>query len=109
VAAALADGVTHITGAARLRIKESDRLAAMSNNLARLGISVSTTDDSMTICGGQISGGVVDSFSDHRITMAFAIAALTSTHGLMLSGAACIDKSYPGFFQDLAALGGNIS
>jgi 3-phosphoshikimate 1-carboxyvinyltransferase len=85
VAAALADGVTHITGAARLRIKESDRLAAMSNNLARLGIS------------------------DHRITMAFAIAALTSTHGLMLSGAACIDKSYPGFFQDLAALGGNIS
>jgi 3-phosphoshikimate 1-carboxyvinyltransferase len=109
VAAALADGTTHITGAARLRIKESDRLAAMSDNLARLGIRVSTTDDSMTICGGRLPGGVVDSFGDHRITMAFAVAALTSTHGLDLTGAECIDKSYPGFFQDLAALGGDIS
>ena len=109
IAAAFATGTTHITGAARLRIKESDRLAAMSNNLRSLGIDASTTDDSMSIRGGAISQGTIDSHNDHRIAMAFSIAALGSSHGLLIKDAQSIDKSYPGFFTDLKRLGGIIS
>ena len=108
VAAAFADGTTHITGAARLRIKESDRIEAMRTNLAALGIDVHATNDSMTIDGGPINDGTIDSFGDHRITMAFAVAALGSKSGLNIKGAQSIDKSYPGFFTDLKKIGGQI-
>ena len=108
IAAAFADGDTHITGAARLRIKESDRIEAMRANLAALGIEVQTTDDSMTIRGGQLRTGTVDSFGDHRITMAFTVAALGSNAGLSIKGAQAIDKSYPGFFTDLKKIGGQV-
>ena len=108
IAAALAEGETRITGAARLRIKESDRLKAMSGNLKRVGIDAEELPDGLIIRGGDIEGGSIDAFNDHRIAMAFSIAAARSKTGIQIDGAECIDKSYPGFYQDLEALGGDI-
>lgn len=108
VVAALAEGKTNITGAARLRIKESDRLTAVSTNLNNLGIRTELREDGMTICGGSIKGGSVDSFNDHRITMAFAVAALQADGEVIISGEESINKSYPKFFEDYEKAGGNI-
>lgn len=108
VAAALTEGKTNITGAARLRIKESDRLTAVSTNLKDLGIRTELREDGMAICGGSIKGGRVDSFNDHRITMAFAVAALQADGEVIISGEESINKSYPKFFEDYEKAGGKI-
>lgn len=108
VAAAFADGQTHITGAARLRIKESDRLNALAQNLAALGIHVQELPDGLVIQGGRPSGGEVQTFGDHRIAMAFAIAAAGASGPVVIRGADCVDKSYPKFYDDYQALGGKI-
>lgn len=108
VAAAFAKGKTNITGAARLRIKESDRLAAVSTNLNNLGIRTELREDGMTIYGGSIKAGSVDSFNDHRITMAFAVAAMQSDGEVIISGEESINKSYPKFFEDYEKAGGTI-
>ena len=109
IAAASADGATTITGAARLRIKESDRLESVSRNLNNLGIKTKVWEDGMTIYGGRIISGSVDSYNDHRITMAFSMAALIADGDVEISGEDSINKSYPGFFEDYKALGGKIS
>jgi 3-phosphoshikimate 1-carboxyvinyltransferase len=106
IAAAFAQGTTRIIGAARLRIKESDRLSALAQNLSALGIRTEEAEDSLTIHGGGINGGEVDSFGDHRIAMAFSVAAAASQQGITIRGAQCVDKSYPGFYEDFAKLGG---
>lgn len=106
IAAAFAQGTTHITGAARLRIKESDRLSALAQNLNALGIKAEEQPDGLTIHGGTMAGGEVDSFGDHRIAMAFSIAAAVSRQGIVIRGAQCVDKSYPKFFEDFTGLGG---
>jgi len=108
VAAAFAEGQTHITGAARLRIKESDRLHALAKNLSALGIRTEELPDGLIIRGGQPAGGAVDSFGDHRIAMAFSIAAARASGPVKINGAECVDKSYPAFYQDYVALGGKI-
>ncbi|MFA5675614.1 MAG: 3-phosphoshikimate 1-carboxyvinyltransferase [Christensenellales bacterium] len=108
VAAAFAQGTTHITGAKRLRIKECDRLSALAVNLSRLGIKTVETQNSLTITGGGINGGEIDSFGDHRIAMAFAIAAAGARGGVTIRGAQSVDKSYPCFFDDFMALGGKV-
>jgi len=107
-AAAFAQGVTHITGAARLRIKESDRLRALSVNLNNIGVETVEREDSLVIKGGAVRGGKIDSLGDHRIAMAFAIMALRSESGVTIQGAECTAKSYPAFFEDLKALGGRV-
>lgn len=107
-AAAFAQGVTNITGAARLRIKESDRLKALSVNLNNIGVEAVEREDALVINGGALRGGEIDSFGDHRIAMAFAIMALRSESGVTISGAECAAKSYPAFFEDLRALGGRV-
>ncbi|MBT3318754.1 MAG: 3-phosphoshikimate 1-carboxyvinyltransferase [Clostridia bacterium] len=109
VAAALAKGETQITGAARLRIKESDRLESVSTNLNNLGIETSVFSDGITIEGGVFSGGCIDSFNDHRITMAFSMAALCASDIVDISGEDSINKSYPKFFEDYVSVGGKIS
>lgn len=109
IAAALASGETQITGAARLRIKESDRLESVSKNLNNLGIKTSVRRDGMTIYGGAFAGGSVDSYNDHRITMAFAMAALCASGSVLISGEDSINKSYPKFFEDYTLAGGKIS
>jgi 3-phosphoshikimate 1-carboxyvinyltransferase len=108
VAAAFAEGQTHLTGAARLRIKESDRLHALAQNLTALGIRADELPDGLVIRGGQPSGGEIDSFGDHRIAMAFSIAAAGASGPVVIRGAECIDKSYPKFYDDYKALGGEI-
>ncbi len=108
VAAAFAEGQTRITGAARLRIKESDRLSALARNLSAMGIEVREQPDGLIIQGGQPNGGEIDSFGDHRIAMAFSVAAAASRQGVTLRGAQCVSKSYPKFFEDFAQLGGRV-
>lgn len=102
-------GVSRITNAARLRIKESDRLAAVSECLNRLGGKVTVLDDGLEIEGvDSLSGGEVDSFNDHRIAMAMAIASAKCTGPLLIRGAECVEKSYPDFWKDFEALGGRL-
>ncbi len=108
IAAAYAEGVTHITSAARLRIKESDRLHALAQNLGALGIRAEELPDGLIIHGGQPTGGEIDSFGDHRIAMAFSIAAAGASSPVTIRGAECADKSYPKFYDDYKALGGEI-
>jgi len=108
IAAAFAKGETRITGAARLRIKECDRLHALAVNLNNLGNQAVETDDELIIRGGIINGGTIDTFGDHRIAMAFAIAAAGAKSDITIPNAECINKSYPKFYDDLKVLGGQI-
>ncbi len=107
VAAALADGETRITGAAELRVKESDRLAALEQ-LAGLGATVRATPDGLVIVGAggrRLGPGRVDAAGDHRIAMAFAVAGLCADGGVEIVDPECVAVSFPGFFTDLVALG----
>ncbi len=97
VAAAFAKGQTRLTGAEELRVKESDRITAMTQGLQTLGIDVDEQADGMTVTGGKITGGVVDSFTDHRIAMAFAIAGINATAPITVKDCANVETSFPGF------------
>ena len=105
VVAALADGETQIVNAARLRLKESDRLESTAAMLRALGAQVTVRADGMTVCGRPaLTGGTVDPQHDHRIAMAAAAAACGCTAPVTVQDRACTDKSYPRFWADLAAL-----
>ncbi len=109
--AALREGeTTHIVNAARLRIKESDRLASVTQVLNALGAKVEELPDSLRIHGvGALAGGAsVDSHNDHRIAMMAAIAATRCAAAVTIRGAQCVAKSYPGFWEDYQRLGGQI-
>ncbi|MCD7948449.1 MAG: 3-phosphoshikimate 1-carboxyvinyltransferase [Oscillospiraceae bacterium] len=110
VCAALRDGeTTHIVNAARLRIKESDRLETTSGQLTRLGGKVTQGADSLTITGvSAFTGGQVSACNDHRIAMMLAVAATRATGPVVLEEAQSVEKSYPQFWRDYAALGGKI-
>ena len=103
--AATARGTTVIAGAAELRVKESDRLAVMCRQLARLGVRLEERPDGAEIRGGPIRGGVVDAEGDHRIAMSLAVLALIADAPVIIENAEWIRTSYPGFVDDLAALG----
>ena len=107
-AAALRAGeITHLTGAARLRLKESDRLASVTAVLSALGAEITEHPDGLTLAGkARLSGGVtVDSWNDHRIAMMAAVAATKCENPVIIDGGECVNKSYPGFWRDFAALG----
>lgn len=110
VFAAVRSGTTRIINAARLRIKESDRLATVTQTLNALGATVEEYPDSLTVHGAeQLAGGVtVDCCNDHRIAMMAAVAATRCAAPILLTGAECVSKSYPDFWDDYAALGGII-
>ncbi len=110
VRAAVRSGSTRIVNAARLRIKESDRLATVTAALNALGARVVEYPDSLTIHGvDALAGGAdVDCCNDHRIAMMAAVAATRCKEPVTLLGAQCVDKSYPAFWRDYAALGGRI-
>ncbi len=97
VAAACAEGETVLTGAEELRVKESDRIQVMADGLAALGIEVRTTQDGIVIQGGQLQAGEVDSHGDHRIAMAFAIAALRAQGPIKIRDCANVNTSFPDF------------
>lgn len=110
-AAALSAGRTiRLTNAARLRMKESDRLTSVSQVLGALGADVTEGPDFLEIRGNErLAGGVtVDSFNDHRIAMMAAIAATRCVKSVTITGAQCVAKSYPNFWEDYEALGGKI-
>jgi len=101
VAASCAKGVTRITGARELRVKETDRISAMAEELEKIGVQVETLEDGMVIEGPQkIMGGVTDSHGDHRIAMAMAVAGLLAESPVQVKNAGCIAVSFPGF-EDL--------
>ena len=97
VAAACAQGATAVRGAAELRVKESDRIAAMAAGLRALGIRVDETPDGATIHGGTLRAGEVDSRGDHRIAMAFAVAAQCAQGEVRIRDVANVATSFPGF------------
>ncbi len=99
VAAAVAEGRTVLRGAAELRVKESDRIQAMAEGLARLGIRIEPREDGLDIEGGYLQGGRVQAYGDHRVAMAFAIAALAAEAPIWIEGATGISTSFPGFFE----------
>jgi len=104
VAAALADGETVISGAGELRVKEVDRLAAVAEELGRMGVVISPTQDSLRIQGGaKLQGAVVSSRGDHRMAMSLAVAALFAEGETVIRDVACVDTSFPGFARLLAA------
>ncbi len=106
--AALCEGRTRIYHAERLRIKESDRLAAMAHGITNLGGQIRQTNDGLEINGvPMLHGGTVQGCNDHRIVMAFAVAALNADCGVTITDAQSIRKSYPSFFTDFNQLGGN--
>lgn len=99
VAAACARGTTRVTGAAELRVKESDRLASMGHALSALGVAISETPDGAIVQGGAIGQGEVDSRGDHRIAMSMAVAAQMSGDTVRVLDCANVDTSFPGFLQ----------
>ncbi|MGQ0799422.1 MAG: 3-phosphoshikimate 1-carboxyvinyltransferase [Pseudomarimonas sp.] len=99
VAAALATGETTISGAAELRVKESDRIASMASGLRCLGASIAERPDGAVIRGGALHGGVVDSHGDHRIAMSFAIAGQLATGEVEILECDNVATSFPGFDQ----------
>ena len=94
------------TDIARLRMKESDRVASVTNLLQALGIRVESDQNTMTVHGGQFIGGTVDACADHRIAMAAGIAATVADGPVTILGADCVAKSYPAFWQEYQRLGG---
>ena len=106
-AAAAAPGETRIVGAARLRLKESDRLVTTAQTLNALGGQVEETEDGLIIHGREtLAGGTVDAQGDHRIAMAAATAACGCTGEILLSGSQAVSKSYPRFWEDFGSLTG---
>ena len=104
-AAACATGVTRVRGAAELRVKESDRIAAMATGLRALGIAVHETEDGADIVGGAVQAGDVDSLGDHRIAMAFAVLAQRAEGDVRIRDIDNVATSYPGFDAQMRALG----
>jgi len=97
VAAAAANGVTRIRGAAELRVKESDRIAAMTRGLRELGVRIEETPDGALIHGGVLHAGSVDSHGDHRVAMAFAVAGQVATGEVRIEDTAPVATSFPDF------------
>ncbi len=107
ILATQAEGVTKISDAQELRNKESDRLQTVAVNLKRMGAQVEENTDGLTIKGPvQLKAAELDSFSDHRIAMAFAIAGLIADQESVINDAECVDVSCPGFYEDLTRLSG---
>lgn len=102
---------THIGGGARLRMKESDRIAAVSKALTAFGVEVEQFTDGVALAGvGTLKGNVtIDCCGDHRIAMMAAVAATRADGPVTLLGAECVSKSYPGFWEDYRSLGGQFA
>ncbi|MDP4177679.1 MAG: 3-phosphoshikimate 1-carboxyvinyltransferase [Bacillota bacterium] len=110
VIGALSKGTTEIINAARLRLKESDRLKAIAVELNKLGADVKEKEDGLLIKGKEkLNGGTVNSWNDHRIAMALAVASIKCTDTVIIEDSEAVKKSYPEFFEDFKKLGGIIT
>jgi 3-phosphoshikimate 1-carboxyvinyltransferase len=109
VMAALSEGTTEIINAKRLRIKESDRLKAIASELNKIGGEVEELEDGLIIKGKKsLKGGKVDSWNDHRIAMAMAVASVKCEEPLIITNSNAVKKSYPDFWRDFKELGGKV-
>lgn len=105
VAASLAEGTTTIRGAEELRVKESDRIKAISSELRKMGVEIEEYPDGLSIRGTELLQGTdVESHGDHRIAMSMAVAALTAQGRTVIHGASSVDISFPGFFEIIRSL-----
>ena len=104
VLAAFAEGKTVMTGIRSLRVKETERVVAVEQELKKMGIKTESTDDSMTIYGGSPKAARIDTYGDHRMAMAFAVAA-TKLPGMEINDPDVISKTFPRFFKELALMG----
>ena len=105
VMACFANGTTIIKDAAELKVKESDRIAVMVDNLSRMGAHITASEDGMIIEGGYpLHGAEIDSYLDHRIAMSFAVAALAADGETTIRDADCVKISYPKFYEHLLKL-----
>jgi 3-phosphoshikimate 1-carboxyvinyltransferase len=110
VAAAFAKGKTVIAGAGELRVKETDRIKTVVSNLKRIGVDAVETEDGMIIhgnAGRPFKYASIDSFGDHRVAMAFSVAALSGENGLLIKGIECVNTSFPQFFSIIKNLKGS--
>lgn len=88
-----------------LKVKESNRIDVMVDNLKKMGADIEATEDGMIIRGGRpLHGAVIDSHLDHRVAMSFAVAAMNAEGETEITGAECVDISYPGFYEDMRKL-----
>jgi 3-phosphoshikimate 1-carboxyvinyltransferase len=99
VAAAAARGTTRVSGAEELRKKETDRLAVMAAGLAAVGIAVEEQPDGLSVTGGRVRGGTVDSRGDHRVAMSFAVASLVARAPIEIMNTAEVATSFPTFLE----------
>ncbi|MGI9236614.1 MAG: 3-phosphoshikimate 1-carboxyvinyltransferase [Woeseiaceae bacterium] len=107
-AAAAARGETRFSGIGELRVKESDRIASMSDGMRNLGITVDESPDAAVVHGGRFTGGAVESFGDHRVAMALAVAGTVATDTVVVRDVEAVDTSFPGFSECMAAIGASI-
>ncbi len=106
VMAAFAEGTTVIKDAQELKVKESDRIASVTENLKAMGADVTPTGDGMVIRGGKaLHGAHIRTYGDHRVAMAFAVAGVNADGGTTFDEEGCVTVSYPGFFEDIRRLG----
>jgi 3-phosphoshikimate 1-carboxyvinyltransferase len=109
VLGAIADGETRIQNVPHLRIKESDRIRTLSIGLEKLGARVKELEDGLVVIGvRELQGNIVDSFNDHRIAMALAVAGLVAKGETVVENAECVSVSYPSFVRDMRKLGARI-
>ncbi len=108
VAAAVASGKTEFKGIGELRVKESDRIAAMADGMRILGIEVDEFDSGVVVHGGRIAGGSVHSHGDHRVAMSFAVAGTIAADEVIVEDVAAVDTSFPGFQDCMASMGADI-
>lgn len=109
VAAAAAEGQTRFSGLGELRVKESDRIAAMAQGMRILGIRVDETADGAVVHGGQFGGGNVQSFGDHRVAMSLAVAGSVASAEVVVDDVAAVDTSFPGFRALMSSIGADIT
>lgn len=108
VAAAAARGETVFSGIGELRVKESDRIAAMADGMRKLGITVDESPDGAVVHGGRFSSGTVESFGDHRVAMSLAIAATVADGEVVVRNVDAVETSFPGFATCMASIGADI-
>lgn len=104
VLAAFADGVTHISGVRSLRVKETERVVAVERELAKMGIRTESTNDTLTIHGGNPAPAAIDTYHDHRMAMSFAVAG-TKLAGMVINEPDVVGKTFPTFWEKLQSLG----
>jgi 3-phosphoshikimate 1-carboxyvinyltransferase len=102
------EGVSTFKGVSRLKHKESDRASVLKTEFAKIGTKIELDGDTMYVYGKTVTGGTMHANNDHRIAMAAAVAAILAKKTIEIENAECIAKSYPGFYEDFAKIGGNI-